>query len=81
MKNKETISMEVFDMAMKQAISHAELHSRQELEDQLFFYKRLCRILIIVLSMIALCSVLLNIKLMSESKAPLPGGIWTYKGY
>lgn len=68
----DDISLEMFNMAVKQAVSHAELRIRHQFEEQLNGYKRLCTVLIIVLSVITLCSVLLNIKLFCEGLPELP---------
>ncbi len=71
-QRKYDISIEAFNLAIKEAVYHAELRIQQQFVEQLNGYKRLCAVLIIVLSVIALCSVLLNIKLFCEGLPALP---------
>lgn len=71
-QRKYNISIEAFNLAIKQAVCHAELLIRQQFVEQVNGYKSLCRVLIIVLSVVALCSVLLNIKLLCGDLPALP---------
>lgn len=72
--------IEMLKIAIKEAAYHAELRIRHQFEEQLNSDKRLCTVLIIVLSVIALCSVLLNIKLFCEGVPALPG-LKNYVGF
>lgn len=71
-QRKYDISIEAFNLAVKEAVYRAELRIRQQFVEQLNAYKSLCRVLIIVLSVVTLCSVLLNIKLLCGNLPALP---------
>ncbi|MFY0255428.1 hypothetical protein ACDQ55_15900 [Chitinophaga sp. 30R24] len=75
---KDTARKEMFLMALKHANVYASTNKRRQLEEQLYLYKRLCLVLIITLGTIALCSVLLNIKLINDATPfLLSHGMWT----
>ncbi|RFS23936.1 hypothetical protein DVR12_08620 [Chitinophaga silvatica] len=66
MDKKEKINMEVFDLAVKQAVEHAEIRVRLELSEKVEFYKRLCKFLILLISLVTVCSIVLNIRMLID---------------